>query len=222
MGIDILKNWNNNLNAIMEEWKQLSDREKDELLEMLKQEKAERVKRIKEVVLKDLKNHVKIKENEEMMWYKWKIVTLSLPAVWDFWWYEFSYFVSDEKVRRDDFEKNPELENKSYSMREIWKMLQAFKEYMKECGVEIDWDVDYEKDLKCWQSDIDRFEVIDCLKSIGWLDDWWCWLKDKNVCWAMGSRVEWDVRDSSYGQFLIDIYYEDRPDRAYLFLRVSN
>jgi hypothetical protein len=51
----------------MEEWKQLSDREKDELLEMLKQEKAERVKRIKEVVLKDLKNRVKIKENEEMM-----------------------------------------------------------------------------------------------------------------------------------------------------------
>lgn len=212
MDIDILTNWNNKLSAIMEEWKHLSDREKDELLKMLEQEKTERVKRIKETVLENLKNRVKVKENVEMMWYKWKIVEFYLPEAWKDY-NPFKYFVSYGYVDKHEFESNPELEKKSYSMEEVWGLLWAMNRYMQAMGGEIDWwDMDYENDLKFWETGIFGCEAGNCLKYIGWLIDWRYWLKDTDL----RSRTELDIRET-YCHFTRTSFYDDK---ARLFLKI--
>jgi len=170
------------------------------------------------IILNDLKeNHVKVEENAEMMWCKWKKVHIDLPAVWDFEWFKFDYFISDEAVYKRDFEKKSELEEKSYSMSDISKLLQAMNRYMIELKGKNDWDMDYEKELKYWETEKYRCDTWDCLKAITWLD-YWYWLSDKDVAWKQGSRAIW-VCDRDYCSFL---RFDFGNYRANLFLRLSD
>lgn len=172
----------------------------------------------KEKILENLKeNCVKVEENVEMMWHKWKKVHINLPKIeWKFEWFKFEYFVSNESVLKKDFESNPELEKKSYSMEEVWGLLKAMNKYMQAMGVETDWDMDYENDLKYWKTDNYGCDAWDCLKNIAWLD-YWYWLKDKDLDWVKNSRAEWNC-NFDYCDF-------DRDDSdshdANLFLRLS-
>lgn len=179
----------------------------------------------KEKILKNLKeNYVNVEKNVEMMWYKWKKVHINLPKVWKFKWFTFDYFVSDVLVCKDDFESNPELEEKSYSMKEVWNLLKAINNYMNAMGVEIDRDVDYENDLKGWEAytkmgkwSYHKSVAWDCFNNIAWLDGWY-WLKDKNVAWEQGSRAHWHEH-FDYSE-IIPSYYSDLY-KAHLFLKLS-
>jgi len=178
----------------------------------------------KDAILKDLKeNHVTVYENQEMMWYKWKIVEINLPWAWEDY-NPFKYFVSYKLVRKDTFESNPELEKNSYSMEEVWNLLKAINNYMKAMGVEIDTDVDYENDLKTWEhytkkGKLNNHKSVawDCFNDIAWLNDWY-WLKDKDVAWSVGSRAHWH-NNFDYSE-IVPTFYNDLYS-AHLFLKLS-
>ena len=105
-----------------------------------------------DAILNDLReNHVKIEKNAEVEWYKWKKVHIDLPAVWNFEWFKFDYFVSNDFVYKKDFEAKSELKKKSYSMNDVSKLLQAMNEYMTELWGKNDGNIDYETELKYWE-----------------------------------------------------------------------
>lgn len=189
--------WDERLNSIMEQINELSEKEQSELLVMLQQNKKnnnwkESLRWNKKAILNDLReNHVKIDENANYMWYKWKKVHFSLPAVWNFEWFKLDYFVSNDIVYRRHFESNPELEKKSKSMKQIWEILKAMNRYMAELWVETDWDMDYENDLQFWRDGGKRrCDAWDCLEEVTGLDRWY-WTSDKAVDGREDSRVKW-------------------------------
>lgn len=123
-----------------------------------------------EAILKDLKkNHVKEYDAEEM-WYKWKRVHIDLPAVWNFDWFEFDYFVSENTIKRREFKENPEFEKESHSFSSISKLLEKLNKYMKELGVETDWNMDYRAALMYYYTDCNNCVVWNYLKDITGLD----------------------------------------------------
>ena len=188
-GINKPKKWDEELKLIYE-W--LTDEQKDRLIEILIQDNNERANKKynnTEAAIKDLKaKNVKIEENTEMMGYKWKKVHINLPAVWNFKWFKFECFVSDEAVTKSAFESNPELEKKSYSMSDISKLLEAINKYMTELWIKNDGKMDYENKLKHSEFSKFRCNAWDCLKSITWLHSRY-WLSDKNVLWKNGSQA---------------------------------
>lgn len=171
-----------------------------------------------DAILNDLReNHVKIEKNAEVEWYKWKKVHIDLPAVWNFEWFKFDYFVSNDFVYKKDFEAKSELKKKSYSMNDVSKLLQAMNEYMTELWGKNDGNIDYETELKYWEFEKYRCTAWDCLKAITWLK-YWYWLSDKDVAWIMDSRAVWDC--GIVGCCRFNRYNND--NFAKLFLRLSD
>lgn len=166
----------------------------------------------KDAILNALKwneKYVRTEYDVEMMWYEWKKVHIVLPAVWNFKGYEFDYFVSEDFVAQKDFENNPELGKKSYSMNDISKLLEAVNKFMAELGCETDWDgYKYENELKLWETGTDRCKVWNCLKFITWLESLY-WLKDNAVFCAIGGCYfdSWKSDDITANLFL-------RPDKV--------
>ena len=166
-----------------------------------------------EKILDNLKQKVVVEENVDYMWYKWNKVHITLPEVeWKFGWFKFEYFVSDEEVVKKDFESNPELEKKSYSMKEVWGLLWAMNTYMQAMGVETDWNMDYENDLQHFDQNNVGCWAWDCLKQIAWLDRWY-WLKDEKR-W---SRYEWICYTNDCAFF----WQHDGSISSKLFLKLS-
>ena len=142
-------------------------------------------------ILDDLKeNHVKIEKNKKIMWYKWKIVHIDLPAIWNFNWFKFNYFVSYERVVEDEFERNFLFGDQLYSMKDVSELLQAMNEYMKELQGKNDWDMDYEDKLKYRTTNTCRCNIWDYLKYITWLDSIY-WLKYKIISWMESWCIRW-------------------------------
>lgn len=212
MSINTPTGWDEELKSRL---KWLTPEQRDELLEILKQDKQEREKSnsarlYRETKFKDLedyereiledlkKNHVKVEKNKEILWYKWNIVHIDLPAVWDFKWFKFEYFISNKDIRKESFEKNPEFEKKSCSMEEIWALLKAFNEYMEECGIDTDGFTDYEHRLKYRKTNRSKCVVWDFLRLIMVGVDWYNWLKEKNVWGKNGSRAIWDFNSTDW------------------------
>ena len=172
----------------------------------------------KDEILNALRTNEKYvkKERAEVMWHEWEKVHINLPEVWKFKWFKFEYFVSDGEVTRKNFEANPELVKRSYSMKDVWELLKAMNEFMAALGCETDWDMNYENELKYWKTDTIGCYAWECLKDITWLNSLY-WLSDKNVTWRTGSRASWRC-DCDYCFF-------DRDDYDYcssnLFLRLS-
>lgn len=78
-----------------------------------------------------VKKAVRLKED-------WQIVSINLPAVWEFEGYCFNFFISDNGMKRKTFESDPVYEEKSKSMDDIVKLLESLRKYMKSRWVEID------------------------------------------------------------------------------------
>lgn len=191
----------------------------------------------KEAILKDLKeHHVKIEENAEMMWFKWKKIRLELPAVWNFEGFKFDCFVSDESIEKKSIEKKfflkkeSKLEEKSYSMQEIWELLEAINTYMKELWIDSDENMDYKNDLQTrekgkFHRDVPKSKAWNYLKSIIGLDSFY-WLKDKNV-WYYNGKPDKKRNDSRATLiWKYDSYSFGRDARNHgdsnLLLRISN
>ena len=220
--------WNDKINSILEQRNELSDRGQSELLEILKQDKEEKERKQtvtntirNNPILNDLKeNHIKIEEDVEMMGYKWKVVHIDLPAMWNFEWFKFDYFVSNKSVDKENFESKSELKEKSYSMSDISTLLQAMNRYMVECWW---WKYctdkydDYKKELNFVESNRDSCYAWYYLTLITWLDSWH-WLSD-TVAWKKDLRAVWQCHDN--------ICAFDREDgdefiEHNLFLKLSN
>ena len=170
-----------------------------------------------DAILDDLKeNYIKIEEDKEIMWYEWKIVHIDLPAIWDFEWFKFDYFVSYKSVAQEDFEKKFELKKKSYSVEDVSELLQAMNSYMKELQGKNDWDMDYENKLRYLRTNTRRCNVWDCLKYITGLDRLY-WLRDMDVAWDTDMCAGWTCHDDNC-HFVL--YYSTY--HAYLFLRLSD
>ena len=198
----------------LEEIRKMVDEQKNKETEL--KDKKEKLYWNKDAILKDLmENYVTVHENQEKMGYKGKIVEINLPGMWEDY-NPFKYFVSDKSVRKDTFERNPELKEKSYSKKEVCGLLQAMDRYMQAMGVETDWAMDYENELKYWETYNHRCDAWDCLKQIAWLDRWY-WLRDKDVGWRKNSRAYWycDYDYCYFNRSDYDYYY------ANLFLRLS-
>ena len=165
---------------------------------------------------------MRVERNVEKMWYKWIKVYLELPAVWNFEWFKFEYFLSYWMVSKQDFEKNPNLEKQSYSMKEMCTLLSAMNRYMKALGVEVDNNVDYENTLKVWETKRYRSAAWDCLKSILDLDDWY-WLKDKYRKMGDSFRVKWICHNSDFfgSACFFDRFNSDGVTTANLLLKLS-
>ena len=203
---------------IAHRWKveELSENDAENVWE-LSQEKKEKLYRNREAIIKDLKENYLKEKYTEMMWYKWKEVHFSLPAVWNFEWFKLDYFVSNDIVYKIDFESNPELEKKSKSMKDIWEILKAVNRYMAELWVETDWNMDYENDLQYWKTKKCRCKAWDCLKDVPGLDKWY-WTSDKDVDGRKDSRVFWTCSDDycNFGRNISDDF------SANLFLGLSD
>lgn len=159
---------------------QLSDAQKGVLLWMLTQEKMDREKTIskKESIIRDLReNYVRVENEAEMMWYRWKKVHIQLPAVWDFEWFKFSYFIPTSSIKISDLWQHSELTEKSYSVKEVYELLHAITIYMRESWILIDDSIDY--DGYDTYRDVFRFESWNILKSITGFSELY-WLKDSD------------------------------------------
>jgi hypothetical protein len=172
--------------------------------EEIKKQKLEELFWNKDAILDDLiQNHVKIEENYEYLsWYEWKKISIKLPAVWNFEWFEFNCFAWDESLRRNEFE-HFFYKDKSYSMHEICELLRAINRYMKELWVETDWDMNYFNDLKhMWWWRIER-GWNNCiawkyLREITGLNDVkHFWLLDSKINWRENTYVQWALDETS-------------------------
>ena len=194
---------------------QLSDKQKDELLWMLTHEKIDKVQSIstKESIIRDLRdNHVKIEEDVEMMWCRWKRIYIELPAVWSFEWFKFSWFIPNESIKISDLWQHWELIEKSYSVKEVYELLHAITMYMRELWISIDDRIDF--DGYSSYRDVFRFESWNILKSIAGTSDQY-YLRDSDSS-LIDSCAMW----INYGgNSLFSKYW---GDTAKLFMKVSD
>lgn len=164
----------------------------------------------KEAVLRDLKErYVKVQPNVEMFWWKWRNISINLPAVGKFKWFKFECFISDGSMRKEFFDRSLSYDeigccsfgtkekdahlfsDKSYSVKEILDFFKAIKEYMKEYWIDIDRDVDYEN------IDYEKLWTIKWLSFEAWGIIWKileakrsCWMRDNYID---GNHVRWWV-----------------------------
>lgn len=136
-----------------------------------------------------------------------KKVYIDLPAVWNFEWFKFNCFVSNGFVSDIDFErafeKNPEIEEKSYSRNDVSNLLNALNKFMTELGCEKYWNRDYPEDI---------------LNAIIWLYDAYR-LSDYDVIWRMSLRA---VLYCDGGLCTCRERWYDDICAAKLFLRLSD
>ena len=210
--------WNEN-SKLWFEW--LSGENEIEILTTLQQDKDYEVKENliwnTDAILEDLKkNCVTVEPKDtEMMWYKWKKVHINLPAVWNFEWFKFDYFVSNEAVKKDNFENKQELEKESYSMENIAELLQAINKYMTELQGTNEEEMDYENELKYRKTGRYFCFTWEYLKAISWLNKSY-WLNDKYIEWKKDSRA---VRDCTEDQLFFNHF---NYGIANLFLKCSD
>lgn len=215
--IDTSTDWSGKLKSIMEEYKNLSDKEKNELFEMLmkdrenseaKHEKELSVPELIEIwervdsIIKDLKkNYIKV-EKAKVMWHKWKTVHINLPAVGGFEWFKFDWFFSRDKVQKKDFESNSEYKEKSYSMEDISNLMKALREYMKVCWASYEENWNYYDDLKYRNNGVKGTysQIWDFLREITWMEygisDRY-WLKDVDD-YLKNYRACLDLNEASF------------------------
>ena len=205
---------------VKEAKKEEKEREKREEERKEKERKEKNLKLMwnTNAILNDLKeNHIKIEEDKEMMWYKWKIIHIDLPKVWNFKWFRFGYFVSNITITKEEFERDPLIEKQSYSMKDVSELLQAMNEYMKELQGDNDWDMNYENGLRRRETNTIGCMMWYCLRYITCLNTWY-WLKDKELSWIKGSRA---IRACANGNCCFSL--GDRSDNyANLFLKLSD
>ena len=134
--------WDGDLKLLLE-W--LTDEKKDRLFEMLKQEKANKEKKLelklqleKKLLWKSYeevndylkKKYVKIKENQEFLGCKWRIVEINLPAVVDrHEWIKIKWFMSYDSFSKQEFIENSKFEDNSYSKEEINNVIHWINKY---------------------------------------------------------------------------------------------
>ena len=136
------------------------------------------------------KNFIKIEENKEYLWYKWKILSIKLPMIWNFNWYTFKCFISDDSYSSEEVNKNPKIEKECFQKKEMDELSKSIKTYISEC-----W---FKKN---------RLYIYDI-----WNHMWAYWLKDYNK--ENSKRSRW-LRDN----WSIDRFKSNEPYTWKLLLK---
>ena len=133
-------------------------------------------------ILNNLKrNHVRCEENIELYGKKWKIIHLELPSVWKFEWYKFNCFVTKDSVDLNSIKSSSKIKNKMYTIDEIWEFMTKFNQYLNECWIYTDGDIDYTDifSFSCGK----KSKVWKYIERISWIsdrylfrNDWKWWL----------------------------------------------
>ena len=120
-------------------------------------------------------------ENAEYFGYKGKCVTINLPAIGNFQWFKYKYFVSDDWVDSEEFElKHPEYIDKSNSLDDMVNILTAIRRYLSARWVYIDKNMEYERKFSSYT---EAWTILKNVKA-SCLGNWNTeenrfWLKDK-------------------------------------------
>lgn len=234
------KIWEEGNRKLLDNLRWISNNDIQAIVKAMKEAEEIRIQREKltKSVLEYLKNnHVEVEENKEMLGYKWKIVHLDLPAAWEFKWFKFNYFESYDTVFPDVFEKKSYLEKYSYSIKEVSELLNAMNEYMRTYWVFMDAGMDFENDLKNWETKILGCDTWKALKEFMWLNWKKNWrekrdyrMKDKKIKKGYRItdkkieiddifRVKWFCFHDDDCRF---VFMYDHNDLAYLFLKVAD
>lgn len=154
----------------------------------------------KEAIIEDLKkNHVDIKE-VKAFWYDSKLVTIDLPAVWDFQWKKVNFIISRSSEEQS---KNDKLQEHLLSLDDLHDILDWIVSYMKILWVEIDWKFtfEYSEDFK----DFHEWWVLDTFLDL---------LQDEYLDRFMLKKSRMFVRHGDYLLFdsdNIEWYREESP-----------
>jgi len=203
--------WDEKIKSFLE-W--LTDEEKDKVFEILKQEKENRTEMKPKPQLDESllwkphwevmgylnKKYVKIKENQEFLGYKWRIIEINLPAVVDRHdGIKLKWFISDNLFSKQEYEANPKFEDNSYSEEEI---LNIYK-----------WIDKYYEAISPWMEY--SFDLIKLLVG-NWLHRWLFRLKDKKRDWDNDEHFLWD------GWFSSTFYESTQWNKCSLLLKISD
>lgn len=181
-------------------------------------------------VLEDMKkNYIDIEENQEMLGKKWCVVHIDIPAVWDFKWFKFDFFISEDRITPKEFELNPEYEKNSCSFQDSKKILEAIAGYMREYWVEniywfkgknSKWSYDY------WVDDYFEFRsyysfLRSYFKNFIWLN-LNVWVSDTCLYHGKRCRYRWDFscRDWDFTTYACDD--PNSSTKGWLYLNWTN
>lgn len=160
-------------------------------------------------------NYVKIEEDAEMMWYKWRKVCIDLPAVWEFGWYKFECFIWKDLIDEEKVNQS-ELNDKCYSRKEIWDFLVAFNRYMHEYWVDmgsLDPELfEREYDGRHPISSEELTTVMRALRRLIWKRNnhrvMGLWYLTKDICEGNeynGMHLQWNYDEASLDGLCFDI-----------------
>lgn len=181
--------WDEKLKSRLE-W--LSPEEKSKLLEMLKQD-GKKIHRIEpneklmgnlDEIIFDLRTKHITKKREVLWWLKWEKVCIDLPAVWNFKWFKFEFFMTNSPFDAKGFEKSG-LREKSYSTNEVWKLLKELNSYLYEYGIDLDWNMDFKKDL---YNDLGCDTWVVLFRLLGKNA---FWMNNSDVIWYLFENEKW-------------------------------
>ena len=207
---------------------------KERILEQLRLEKMNVSKGLLDFnkyddLMKYLKENYVTNSRAELMGYKWVIKRIELPKIkWGSkWWEVINCFVSEEPVRRDVFEGNPELVEQSISSKDLRHSLQTLRRFMKSLGYSHDDYVDdYIKYLRDELLQYKMCEAWEVLKYLLWLHDKY-WTHDRGK-WHFRGEKGWHeilyCLDSDSSEIPWYFFLQDgcpnSEDLAYLLLVV--
>lgn len=214
--------WDENLK---ERLKWLTPGEKIRMLEILKQDEEElnnnQEKREpnpelfwnEEAIIKDLKeNYIKIEDDAEIMWKKWKIVHINLPKIWDFDWLNFKCFIWNDALWPDEYDEiYNKLNNQFYTNEELFNILSSFTKYLNTFWIKNKEETEIYNTGGYVTRYINR-NIWKYLKDIFKVDDPNNWLygtkTGKNHKWGISFKSN-EVRflyDSEYSQIIRDAF----------------
>lgn len=179
MSKEILGNWEEIT------WKWLNTKNED-LTETLDEQK------FREYIWNDLiKKHTKV-GYWEVLWYQWKIIRITLPAVWDFWWYKFECFISDKSMKANEMQYNKWYKDFALSKDEMDDFNKAIREYMKSYWVKKYW-------LWAWLRAADFNNIIDKLFWYGQAFRYKIKGDDEHLYWENDDARSWGYNINSNG-----------------------
>ncbi len=176
------KNWtvlkSDDLLKSLQTWESYSLKEelvwKEDLLVNELKDHCTKIETGKVLVKKNWKFTIKNVKNKEdlLSWLQWKIVHIRIPAVWNFKWFDFDFFVSESDIWIDRFDfDNQKCDKVAYSMEDFSKILDAIRGFLSEYWVNIDQDMDYNTDLREREEKKRGCKSGDALRKIIWLKD---------------------------------------------------
>ena len=132
---------------------QLSDSQKDALLNLLQDDKYMRESKNKiksdlifnkDGLIEDInKNCIKKEPNREYVcenWaiYEWEVINIQIPTIWKCKWLKTSLFISNKNIAKKQLLENSDLIERSHSTNDLTTLHSIIKSYFLEYNIQLD------------------------------------------------------------------------------------